>query len=162
MANGNATARNWAALGIVFVQDTVAKGTGTNKIEYRTKAELPTVGDWEKFVEHFGAPSVLNMLNASNSIRVGAQAICRDLLERNANCPAEEMREAVYAWMKGVRGRSAQTITVTVVKRYLVDGSLFEGSDEMEWRQANIAALVEMGLDADKAIAKVESMEWKA
>ncbi len=164
--NAATSPRNWAEIGITWEQGTVQKRDGKNStdlVAYSTPAELPTVAneeDFDKFVKHFGKGRVLGMFTASNSLRVGAQAICRGLLEENAKPGTENMREQVYAWMMGTRTRSQIVRTVTVTIRYLPDGTAWEGTDETTFRQDFAAALIDNGVDPEKALEKARNAKW--
>lgn len=150
----------WANYGITWNAETVGKQNGPNKtdwVAYPTKAQIPTVSDYEKFVAHFGKPLVLAWLNASNSMRVKAQAVSRGLIESGTK-DADTIRQGVYNALLGLRAQAA-VHTVTIVKVTLPDGSVYEGSDEIEFRQMFAAALVGLGVPTEAAIAKAQTAE---
>ncbi len=143
--------QNWESFGISWTSETVSRQNGPNKtdrVAYSTPAQLPQVADYDKFVAHFGKPAVLAMVNASNSIRVRAQAVCRGLLE-NGERDADKLRQAVYNAMRGVR---AQASPIQVRVYTLPNGQMYNGTDVTEYRQMYAAALVEAGVPADVAV----------
>lgn len=150
----------WANYGISWEAETVGKQNGPNKtdwVAYPTKAQIPRVSDYEKFIAHFGKPLVLAWLNASNSMRVKAQAVSRGLIE-NGTKDAEVIKQGVYNALRGLRAQAA-VHTVTIVKVTLPDGTVYEGSDETEFQQMFAAALVGLGVPTEAAIAKAQTAE---
>ena len=142
----------WANYGMTWETEKVSKQAGPNKsdrVAFHTLAQLPKIEDFSKFETHFGKPAVLAMLNASNSIRVRAQAINRARLEAGDKA-TETLRNCVYNAMRGVRA-SASPIQVRVYT--LPNGELFNGSDVVEYQQLYAAALVEAGVPANIATA---------
>jgi hypothetical protein len=143
--------QNWEAFGIAWESEVVSRQAGPNKtdrVAFSTHAQLPKISDFDKFTEHFGKPAVLAMFNASNSLRVRAQAVCRGLLEQGVK-DTDALRQAVYNAMRGVRA----TATPVQVRVYtLPNGQLYNGQDVMEYRQLYVSALVEAGVDAQVAI----------
>jgi hypothetical protein len=144
---------NWADMGLSWTTETVSRQNGANKadrVAYSTPAQIPFVTDlasYPKFVEHFGEATVLSFINASNSIRVRAQAVNRAALETNAKCGAAELRLKVYNTMRGIRAAMAPMIVVKNV-RTLPDGTTYDGTDIAEYRDMYAAALVVAGVDA--------------
>ncbi len=148
--------QNWDTFGITWVEETVSRQAGPNKtdrVAYSTPAQLPQVADYDKFVEHFGKPAVLAMFNASNSLRVRAQAVCRGLLE-NGQKDRDTMRQAVYNAMRGVR---AQASPIQVRVYTLPNGEVYNGNDVVEFRQLYVAALVDAGVPVATATAIAQS-----
>ena len=146
----------WADYGMTWETETVSKQAGPNKtdrVAFNTPAQLPKIENFEKFEAHFGKLAVLAMLNASNSIRVRAQAINRARLEAGEK-DAESLRNSVYNAMRGVRA-SASPIHVRVYT--LPNGELYNGSDVVEFQQLYAAALVEAGVPAAIATALASS-----
>ena len=152
MATTTTTASHvWANYGMTWETETVSKQAGPNKtdrVAFATPAQLPKIENFEKFEAHFGKLAVLAMLNASNSIRVRAQAINRARLEAGEK-DTESLRNSVYNAMRGVRA-TASPIQVRVYT--LPNGELFNGTDVTEYRQAYAACLVEAGVAAETAI----------
>lgn len=147
MENENSVSHAWASYGMAWETETVSKQAGPNKtdrVAFRTLAQLPRISDFELFETHFGKPAVLAMLNASNSIRVRAQAINRARLEAGDK-ETEKLRNSVYNAMRGVRA-SASPIQVRVYT--LPNGELYNGSDVVEFRQLYAVALVDAGVAA--------------
>ena len=150
----------WADYGMSWTEAVVSRDAGPNKSDRKpvsTKAQLPVVTDYEKFVEHFGKPTVLAFLNGSNSPRVKAQAVCRGLIEAGHK-DAETIRLGVYNALRGIRAQAAvHTVTVTIVKVTLPDGTIYEGTDETEYQQAFAAALVGMGIEGGMAVMMAQN-----
>ena len=148
---------NWESFGITWKTEVVSKQHGPNKtdrVAYTTKAQIPTVADeaaWDKFVAHFGKGGVLALFTASNSIRVRAQAVCRSAIEEGER-DEEKLRQRVYNNMKGIRAQASVVVNTVYVNR-LPDGTMYEGTDELEFQQAYAAAMVDMGVPADTATA---------
>lgn len=157
MATTTTTASHvWANYGMTWETETVSKQAGPNKtdrVAFSTPAQLPKISDFEKFETHFGKLAVLAMLNASNSIRVRAQAINRARLEAGDK-DTESLRNSVYNAMRGVRA-TASPIQVRVYT--LPNGELFNGTDVVEYQQLYAAALVEAGVPAAIATALASS-----
>lgn len=148
--------QNWEEFGISWATETVSRQNGPNKsdrVAYTTPAQIPQVADYDKFVSHFGKPAVLAMVNASNSIRVRAQAVNRGLIE-NGERDADKLRQAVYNAMRGVR---AQASPIQVRVYTLPNGVVYNGSDVTEYRQLYAAALVEAGVEAAVAVVIANS-----
>jgi len=156
MATTSSASHVWADYGMTWETETVSKQAGPNKtdrVAFATPAQLPKISDFEKFEAHFGKLAVLAMLNASNSIRVRAQAINRARLEAGDK-DTENLRNAVYNAMRGVRA-TASPIQVRVYT--LPNGELYNGSDVVEFQQLYAAALVEAGVPAAIATALASS-----
>jgi len=147
--------QNWESFGISWTDEVVSRQAGPNKtdrVAFSTKAQIPQVADYDKFVAHFGKPAVLAMVNASNSIRVRAQAVNRGLIE-DGERDADKLRQAVYNAMRGVR---AQASPIQVRIYTLPNGEIYNGNDVTEYRQLYVAAMVEAGVPVDVAIAMSE------
>lgn len=148
--------QNWESFGISWESEVVSRQNGPNKtdrVAFHTHAQIPKIADYDKFVDHFGKPAVLAMFNASNSIRVRAQAVNRGLIE-NGEKDTDKLRQAVYNAMRGVRA-TASPIQVRVYT--LPNGQLYNGQDVTEYRQLYASALVEAGVDASVAIVIANS-----
>lgn len=146
MANEK-TPRDWAAIGINWITEPVQKQHGDHYTDRHVvgNAELPQIADIDLVAK--SGVSILAWLNASNSMRVRAQAIAR-----THKGTAEELREKVFAALLGQRQSGFGTKTITVVKRPLPNGEMYEGTDENEFRQLYAAALVDSGVNADVAL----------
>ena len=145
--------RNWASLGIVWFAEAVNEVFGENNQSDKRKvaiAQLPQIADLDKATK--AGINILAWLNASNSIRVRAQAIARASM---GELSIEALRERVFASLLGQRAVSG-TRTVTVVHHTLPDGTLYDGNDEMDFRQLFALALVEMGVPGDIATEKAQ------
>ena len=150
----------WADYGMTWNAEEVGRNTGPNKSDWKafpTKAQIPQVVDYDKFVTHFGKPTVLAFLNGSNSPRVKAQAVCRGLIESGIK-DTDAIRNGVYNALRGIRAQAA-VHTITIVKVALPNGDMWEGTDVVEYRQALVAAMVEMGVSVEIAIAKAQDRE---
>src|SRR5688572_4781447 len=100
--------RIWADLGLAWVADTVQIQHGdhaSDRREHDVLAQLPVVEDIDKA----GAAGidVLAWVNASNSMRVRAQAIAR---KAKKGTDTETLRERVYQALKGVRMSGGKVI----------------------------------------------------
>lgn len=110
------------ACGFKFVTENVEK----NKIEMKG-AQIPIVTDLEKFVATFGPSLVLAALDGS-SLRVSAQRINRDALWGKRDTPANELQEAVVAWMLGAK--RTRTVSVVEVQVFLdIEGGKHETAE---------------------------------
>ena len=141
-------ARNWEAIGLSWLAEDVSKVFGENNASDKrvvATAQLPVVTDLDKLAA--GGVDILAWLNASNSMRVRAQAIAR----KNPKADPEKMRELVFSALQGVRMGVAGR-TVEIIKRALPDGNFYTGTDENEYRSQYAAALVDKGVDSDVAL----------
>jgi hypothetical protein len=140
----NAT-RNWAEIGIDWNSEPVSKQAGDHATDRVVigNAEIPVVSDLPKFIAHFGEPCVLGIMDGT-SVRVMAQDVNRRLIPTGKR--GEEIREAIYNRLRGVRNAGTRTTVVREVKVYnLPDGTQYKGTDLVEYQQAYLAALVDMG-----------------
>jgi len=140
------SARNWQEMGIKWLEEKVSRMAGTTKVEIRGMAQIPHIENLELAIAHFGAERVMEWVNGT-SLRVTAQAVNR------ANLPevtGEALRELIYQRMMGTRVRSVGRRTVKVYT--LPNGTQYTGEDLVEYRQLFVAALVDMGVDNEKAI----------
>lgn len=152
-------ARNWADMGITWHTTTVRREKGTVT---RAGAEVPEVVDGEKFAAALveAGSSLTNVVNASNSPTVRAQAVAR-----NTDLVGETLREAVWRAIVGMRSEyTTRTVTVERVVLPLPNGSKYDGNDRMEYMQLWMAAAVDVGMDAGMARVMADSMantrEW--
>lgn len=162
------TDADWAShTGMVWEANQTNKRTdGPNNSDMRATinmAQIPAPSDFDKMVEHFGKGIVLGWIRGSNSLRVAAQAVAREVEHKIS---VQEMRLRVYERIMGIRSARATVVTVEkiverIVKvRTLPDGSVFDGDDEMEYRQAIVATLTEMGLEFAVAKVAAEKATW--
>lgn len=129
--------RNWELYGIAFEASTV---------EYEKKmypAEYIVVRDMLKFVGALKAAGcdVMDIINASNSVRVQCQDVCR----KNATLGREEKRERMWQRLIGIR--SSRTTTRTIVA--LPNGATWEGSSMLDLVQTYISIGTGLGLPID-------------
>jgi hypothetical protein len=146
--------RNWQEMGLSWTTVPVREQAGDHATDRigAGYAEVPVVTDVAKFVAHFGEPRALAIFNRANSLRVAAQSIAR-----GSKDSAETLREKMYNSLIGVRNAGARP-TVTV--HNLPDGTMYAGSDEMEYRQAFVAILVDLGVDVAKATSMAQLAKW--
>lgn len=143
---------NYSDFGITFASEPVAQRAGPNATDRRVigNGQIAVVNDLNKFVEHFGEQVVLGILDGT-SIRVMSQDVSRRGLTATPKATTEQIQEAIYNRLKGVRNRGAGG-TVEVIIHVLPNGEKFTGTDENEFQQLYAAALVDEGVDADTAL----------
>jgi len=145
----------WENYGITWLEEVVSKTEGNTKVEMRGKAQIPSVTDLTKVIEHFGAESVMGSLNGT-SWRVMAQDVCRRMLAANSSAKAEDIRTAVYNRLKGVRNAAVATRTVEVKVYRLPNGENFTPGNEgpaalATYKKVYREALIAIGTPADVA-----------
>lgn len=153
--------RNWNDLGLAWEAGEVAKQFGDNATDRRTlniKAQIPKVTDIDKATA--AGIDVLAWVNSANSPRVMAQDVARKRAEKSPKPTDEEMRELVFSRLKGVRNVGGRVVERVVVKRALPNGSMYEGSDEMEFRAQYAAALIDLGVDGKVAQESALAYQW--
>jgi len=150
---------NWDDMGLTWSVESVSRQHGPNASDRREigKAYIPIIVDLKKFVAAFGEEIILAVANGT-SIRVHAQDVNRTAIEKGLGREYVETR--MVNWFRGQRTRSMGTVTVVKeVKVYaLPNGTTYTGNDLDEYRQQWVAAMVDMGVDADKAIAMAENV----
>ena len=142
---------NWEDRGIVWVEEEVSERGSSNGSDTRVlgKAQIPQVVDLQKFVAHYGEGVVLGSLDGT-SVRVMAQDVNRTGLRKRLT--VEEIRERIDGRLRGVRARGVPAVKVVEVKVLtLPDGSTYNGTDEVEYQQAYLAALVDAGVPVEVA-----------
>lgn len=141
---------NYMDYGITFQTEPVAKRAGPNATDRKVigNGQIAVVTDLDKFVKHFGPSVVLGILDGT-SIRVMSQDVSRRGLD--AKQSPEQIQEAIYNRLKGVRNRGAGGTTEVII-HVLPDGTKYTGTDEVEFQQLYSAALVDAGVDADTAL----------
>lgn len=148
-------ARNWDETGLAWEVSKVARQAGDHRSDRLTingDAQIATIGDFDTAIEHFGRETVLGWINSSNSIRVMSQEISRNGLQTGLN--AEAIREKIYMRLKGMRNSPAQRTVVIEKKVYnLPNGQKYTGTDLTEYQQQYAAAMVDLGVDPEKALA---------
>lgn len=145
----------WEDIGIVWKQLPVRKQAGdhaTDREQYNTLAEIPVVEDLDAFRLHFGDEVVLGILDGT-SVRVSAQDVNRRALEKGIK-GANDRRMLVYNRLRGIRTQTRGTTVVEVKVRFLPNGQEYKGTDEVEFRQQFVEALVDMGVPANVAIER--------
>lgn len=141
---------NYDELGIRFDLEEVAKQSGENrsdKVTFHRKAPIVVVTDVTKFRDAFGDETVLAIFDGT-SVRVKSQAIARRMLAKGAT--DDEIRAANVNMLRGTRNASRGS-TVVVTKYVLPNGASYSGTDETEFQQLYLAALVDQGVPAEIA-----------
>ena len=136
--------------GIEWVEETVQKQHGdhaTDRAVLNGKAQIPVVRDLTAFVAEFSEAAVLGSLDGT-SIRVMAQDVNRRLLAKGEK--PDTIRAAIINRLRGIRNAGSRGAKV-VTKYALPDGTFYTGSDLVEYQQAYVAALVDLGTPADVA-----------
>lgn len=146
--------RNWQEMGIVWLTEKVAKRDGNTKVEMHGDAYIPQVVDVSAAVEHFGNDCIAGALNGT-SWRVAAQDVNRRL--KAAGQSEDAIKDAIYNRIKGIRN-TAVGGSRTVVVYKLPNGTSYSGTDLVEYQQAFIAALVDLGVDNATTIAKAQAL----
>lgn len=156
-------ARNWAEIGISWSTEQVKKDDTTFD-----GAEIPNVVDLEKFLASH--TNVGDLLNSSNSIRVGSQSVNRAKLPKLTRVmtdghlpePArEELREAVYtSAILGVRAAPVVVREVVKIVRMLPDGTTYDGDNKIEYQQLYTSKLVDAGVAANVARGIALKLDW--
>ena len=118
----------------------------------RDKVELPPAPiletvDVSRIMDTF--PELVPFaLTASNSPRVKDQGIVREALWKNRKVSHDELKRLQVEWRLGVKAVRTAGVAIKAL-----DGKLY--SDEMAANQANLAFLVDLGLDVETAKAKL-------
>lgn len=147
--------RNWEDTGISWLEEKVSTKAGNTKVEVSGTAQIPQVDDVQKALEHFGEEAFKGGLNGT-SWRVAAQDVNRRLLPTKPT--VEQLREAVYNRLKGIRNAAVGVRTVTVKVYTLADGTSFvpdanksTQENTVALQAAATAALVDKGVPAEIA-----------
>jgi hypothetical protein len=151
--------QNWDDMGIAWVTGIVSRENGGHRTDRAPlgTAYYPTISNLEKAIAHFGSSTVLAWINASNSIRVMAQSINRAGIEHRV--PADEIKTRIYNRLRGMRNvvtHATTTVRVRVVT--LIDGTTYDGDDLTEYRQLQMAAMVDLGIDPTVARDRASAM----
>jgi hypothetical protein len=144
--------------GLVWLVETVntePDDTGSVKVIASDNAQILSIADYDNFTANFPrAKDILLGIANGTSLRVMAQ----DVNRRNPKKSVEERRTAIVNRLAGVRNAGARTVVtkivekiVTVRKAPLPGGTFYEGENEVEYRAAYIAALVDQGVPAATA-----------
>ncbi len=146
--------RDYAALGLQFVTETVRKTFGPNKSDVRVvtdKAQIGVIVDLDLFRKAFGDEFILECADGT-SLRVQSQAVNRSeaALAALKKGDVEAVREMIYDRIKGTR-RTSRTTTVEVKVYTLPGGDTYKGADLVEYQSLYAAALVDLGTPADVA-----------
>jgi hypothetical protein len=149
---------DWTARGIVWMEEEVSEQTGDHATDRRVlgKAQMPVVKDLNAFVAEYGEGAVLGSLDGT-SIRVMAQDVNRTGLRKRLT--ADEIKLRIDGRLRGIRSRAiANVVTKEVTVYPLPGGATYKGTDNTEYQQAYIAALVDLGTPADVAMTIASSM----
>lgn len=153
---------DYAAYGMGWEHGDVNKRVGAannSQLIHAGESILPIVTDLAKFRAHFGDDAVRGMLNASNSLRVMAQGVRRNWDANDPERPTlDNVKYRIYNKMRGIRTYVVPAQTIT--KRSVADGTFYEGTDEVEYRQLNVAAYVDEGLTVEQAQRMANKLPW--
>lgn len=147
---------NWESAGIVWETSDVSRQHGPNKSDRAVigTAEIPKVVDMAKAIDAGLGDAMLAGINGT-SWRVTAQDVSRRYIEATPKDKRnkDDLRKLVYDRLRGIRARvvGGRVEYVEVVKRPLPDGTMYDGTDEVEFRQLYLAALVDGGVQPDVA-----------
>ena len=146
------TNTEWAAKGIEWEMGPVAKQGASNGSDKRVLGEcpIPRLVDLDKAIESGLSGAILKGVNTT-SWRVMAQDVGRRALEKDRKADVEVMKRDTFARLQSITVSAAVKV-VTITKHALPGGTYYEGSDEAEYQSLVAAGLVDMGIDADKAI----------
>lgn len=150
---------DWAARGIIWIEEEVSEQTGDHATDRRVlgKAQMPVVKDLTAFVAEYGEGAVLGSLDGT-SIRVMAQDVNRTGLRKRLS--ADDIKLRIDGRLRGIRSRAiANVVTKEVTVYTLPGGQTYTGTDEVEYQQAYVAALVELGTPAEVAINIASTMK---
>ena len=137
----NVTPANAEEFGFTFVNSTVSKKEGAVKVSLGV-APILTVVDFGKFEASF--PGVLLKHSNGQSIRVHAQGITRNMLDKHNGATAEAMKSAQIAGI--CYGQVSQAVVRTVTVEKIVEVEVTN-----EKRAALIATLVDKGMTVAEA-----------
>lgn len=131
-------------MGFHWESEPVSKVFGENnhsdKRVVNPQAQIAVMDNVAKFDAAF--PGLILALQDGSSLRVRCQAVGRKFDGKDL----EANRTAVLAMMRGTRA------SVTITRRPLPNGQMYQGHDEAEYRQLVTVAYVDLGIDEDKAI----------
>jgi formiminotetrahydrofolate cyclodeaminase len=160
----DATTKTYDDMGVEFLTEPVSKQSGSNKSDrhiWRNDAQILRVVDLEKFSTEFGANAALAGLNGT-SFRVMSQDVNR---RHAANEKFEIVQTAIINRLRGLRNAAVATVRTVekiVEKRVyaLPDGTTYDGTNEVEYQQAWVAALTAAGMPTTAAItfAKLQKL----
>lgn len=143
--------RNWDNMGISWALENVSERISTNNSDKRTLGQCPIMvpTDLDKFRAEFGDAAILGIFNGT-SIRV----MCQDIGRRGikGKQTLDQMKEACYNRVKGVRNSAVAVTKVVEVKVYpLPNGETYKGTSLEEYQGQYMAALVDAGVPAEAA-----------
>lgn len=139
---------------ITWESEDVAIVYGDNQSDKRvvnTAAQIAVMADVDLWRAQFGDAYILASSNGT-SLRVACQRIGRKF--NGKDIPAN--RRAVIDHIRGIRVRGSTTKTV----RDLPDGTKYDGTNEVEYRQLYGAALVDAGVDGNIAQNIARQLTW--
>lgn len=148
----------WELVGVEFVEDDVAKRAGPNASDKRLvgKATIAMIRDLDKFRSAYGDGYILRMADGT-SLRVTCQRMWRD----NPKMAFDEFSQRLDGVFRNARVTGGtKTVTVEVVKHDLPDGTVYEGMDEVEYRQLYAAGMVDLGTPGNVAVAIAARKMW--
>lgn len=144
---------DYTRMGIRWETEAVSKVFGPNHSDKRTvnpAAQIAVIEDLDLFRAEFGDDYILGMSDGTST-----RVLCQRVGRKFDGKDVEGNRRAVLDAMRGVRakGRPAP-------RRPMPDGTFWHGTDEMEYRQAYIALLVDAGTPANVATALGNRLPW--
>lgn len=152
-------ANDWAERGVTFVKDEVARRAGPNATDRRTvgDATIAVISDLDKFRAAYGDEYLLHMSNGT-SLRVTCQRMWRD----NVKMAESEFFLRLDGVFRRVRvaGTSGKTTVIEVTRHDLPDGTAYEGTDEIEYRQLYVMQMVDLGVEVSVAQGIAAKKGW--
>lgn len=146
-------ARDWSALGIVWVASEVSRQHGPNKTDRKTIGigQVPQVENLDLAIEADLGQAIMAGVNGT-SWRVTAQDVSRSYIEGTDKSKRddEELRERIFTRLKGMRN-AAIAVRETLVAP-LPDGTSWSGTDAGDYESKYLEALVQGGVPEEVAI----------
>lgn len=156
----------WDERGIAWTLEDVRSQNGGDNASDKVvvgKGPIPTLVNVDKAIKAGLGEAIVAGINGT-SWRVKAQDVIRSTAKakdgRAQLRDVDAMKEKVYARLLSMRSVAVRTQVVEVKVRNLPGGIKYTGADEAEFRQLYVAALVDLGVPADNAMAVAQSVEW--
>lgn len=152
--------RNWEEMGIAWDMSEVATQAGDHATDKRTLGSIPVprLTNIAKAIASGLENAILTGINGT-SWRVKAQDVGRRALEKNHKVDRELLKDAIFARLQSMRVASVGTVRV-VREHRLPDGTLYEGTLEIEFRSETMAQYVDLGVSVEVAQKLAESLVW--
>lgn len=142
--------RNWNEMGLAWATENVSENVSTtNSSQKRVvgQAQIAIVEDLDKFRAHFTDAVMLGIFDGT-SVRVTSQNVCRPMLNKGKPS-VDDLREAVYNRLKGIRVSVRSVTKSYVVVIMLPNGETYEGESEEGFQRAYVEAAVDMGITTE-------------